>query len=186
MMTSSNGNMFRVTGSLCGEFTGEFPVQGPVTRNFELFFDLRLHKRLRKPSWGWWFETPSRSLRCHCNVNVTLLQSQLSHRPTVANSCTNQYEWHRLRMEAIFSLKNWGSYRVYLYAEPERFDTMIICESMRIRHEFTKHELIRCSEMQQDATRWRHDAIRSSAVTGLYSEWSVVRMVNSPKGHWSK
>ena len=23
-------------------------------------------------------------------------------------------------------------------------------------------------------------------VTGLYSEWSVVRMVNSPKGHWSE
>ena len=25
MMTSSNGNIFRVTGPLCGEFTGEFP-----------------------------------------------------------------------------------------------------------------------------------------------------------------
>ena len=23
-------------------------------------------------------------------------------------------------------------------------------------------------------------------VTGLYSEWSLVRMVNSPKGHWSE
>ena len=34
-----------------------------------------------------------------------------------------------------FSLKIWGSHRVYLYAEPEWFDTMIICESMRIRHE---------------------------------------------------
>ena len=53
----------------------------------------------------------------------------LSPRPTVANSCTNQCEWHRLQMEAIFSLKIWGSYRVYLYAEPERFDTKIICES---------------------------------------------------------
>ena len=27
-----------------------------------------------------------------------------------------------------------------------------------------KHELIRCSEMQWDATRWRHNAIRSSTV----------------------
>ena len=61
--------------------------------------------------------------------------SFLSPRPTVANSCRNQCEWHRLRMEAIFSLQIWGSYRVYLYAEPERFDTMIIYESMRIRHE---------------------------------------------------
>ena len=28
MMTSSNGNIFPVTGHLCGEFTGEFPTQG--------------------------------------------------------------------------------------------------------------------------------------------------------------
>ena len=42
MMTSSNGNIFRVTGPLCGEFTGpgEFPAQRPVTRSFDVFFDL--------------------------------------------------------------------------------------------------------------------------------------------------
>ena len=46
-MTSSNGNIFRVTGPLCGEFTGpgEFPTQRPVTRSFDVFFDLRLNKR---------------------------------------------------------------------------------------------------------------------------------------------
>ena len=27
--------------------TGEFPAQGPVTRSFDIFFDLRLNKRLR-------------------------------------------------------------------------------------------------------------------------------------------
>ena len=50
MMTSSNGNIFRVTGPLCGEFTGpgEFPTQRPVTRSFDVFFDLRLNKRLNK------------------------------------------------------------------------------------------------------------------------------------------
>ena len=64
MMTSSNGNIFRVTGPLCGEFTGpgEFPIQRPVTRSFDVFFDLRLNKRLSKQPWGWWFQTPSRSL----------------------------------------------------------------------------------------------------------------------------
>ena len=38
MMTSSNGNIFRVTGHLCGEFTGpgEFPAQRPVTRSFDV------------------------------------------------------------------------------------------------------------------------------------------------------
>ena len=50
MMTSSNGNIFRVTGHLCGEFTGpgEFPAQRPVTRSFDVFFGLRLNKRLSK------------------------------------------------------------------------------------------------------------------------------------------
>ena len=50
MMTSSNGNIFRVTGPLCGKFTGpgEFPAQRPVTRSFGVFFDLRPNKRLSK------------------------------------------------------------------------------------------------------------------------------------------
>ena len=69
MMTSSNGNIFRVTGPLCGEFTGpgEFPTQRPVARSFDVFCYLRLTKRLRKQPWGWWFETPSWSLWRHCN-----------------------------------------------------------------------------------------------------------------------
>ena len=67
MMTSSNGNIFRVTGLLCGEFTGEFPTQRPVARSFDVFFDLRLNKRLSKQPWGWWFETPSWSLWRQCN-----------------------------------------------------------------------------------------------------------------------
>ena len=70
MMTSSNGNIFRVTGPLCGEFTGpgEFPAQRPVTRSFDVFFDLRPNKRLSKQAWGWWFKTPSWSLWRRCNV----------------------------------------------------------------------------------------------------------------------
>ena len=69
MLVSSNGNIFRVTGPLCGEFTdpGEFPAQRPVTRGFDVFFDLRLKKRLSNQPWGWWFETPSWPLwrQCH-------------------------------------------------------------------------------------------------------------------------
>ena len=38
MMTSPNGNIFRVTGHLSGEFTGpgEFPTQRPVTRSCDV------------------------------------------------------------------------------------------------------------------------------------------------------
>ena len=118
MMTSSNGNIFRVTGHLCGEFTGPrwiphtkacdadweteifwyspelssllyslykiplaqacFPlarpnfhlhslVSQPVMWSFDVFFDLRLNKRLSKQWRGWWFETLPHPLWCHSN-----------------------------------------------------------------------------------------------------------------------
>ena len=72
MMTSSNGNIFRVTGHLCGEFTGpgEFPTQRPVTRSFDVYFDLCPNKRLSKQSWGWWFGTLSCSLWRHRNDHI--------------------------------------------------------------------------------------------------------------------
>ena len=46
---------------------GEFPTQRPVTRSFDVFFDLCLNKRLSKQSWGWWFDKISRSLWRHRN-----------------------------------------------------------------------------------------------------------------------
>ena len=54
MKTSSNGNIFRVTGPLCGNspVIGEFPSQRLVTRGFDVFFYLRLNKVLSKQSWG--------------------------------------------------------------------------------------------------------------------------------------
>ena len=48
--------------------TSVFPSQKPVTRNFDVFFDLRLDKQLFKQSRSWWFETPSRSLWRQCNA----------------------------------------------------------------------------------------------------------------------
>ena len=57
MMTSSNWNIFRVTG--------EFPSQRPMTRRFDVFLDLRLNKCLSKQS--------RRHLRClwaHSDVTV--------------------------------------------------------------------------------------------------------------------
>ena len=40
----SNGNIFHFTGPLCGNspVTGDFPTQRPVTRSFDVFFDLRI------------------------------------------------------------------------------------------------------------------------------------------------
>ena len=43
--------------------TGEFPAQRPVTPSFDVFFHLRLNKRLSKQQ----FETPSCPFWRHCN-----------------------------------------------------------------------------------------------------------------------
>ena len=76
MMTSSNRNIFRVTGHLWGIHRGtgnslvpgEFPAQRPVTRSFDVFCDVRLNKLLSKQWWGWWFETSSCPLWRHRNA----------------------------------------------------------------------------------------------------------------------
>ena len=47
---------------------GEFPTQRPVTRSFDVYFDLRPNKRLSKQSLGWWFETLSPPLWRHRNA----------------------------------------------------------------------------------------------------------------------
>ena len=128
MMTSSNGNIFRVTGHLCGEFTGprwiprtkasdavlwcflwsasEKTVEKTVVRLViwdaivpimtSLWWNciwnswyqteikgktcdcVRLNKRLRKQTWGWWFETLSRPLWRHRNMNTNILSSGTS------------------------------------------------------------------------------------------------------------
>ena len=71
MIISSNGNIFHVTGHLCGNslVTGEFPAQRPEMRSCcDVFFDLHLNKWLSKQSWVWWFDTPSSPLWHHCNI----------------------------------------------------------------------------------------------------------------------
>ena len=68
MMTSSNGNIFRVTGPLYGEFTGpgEFPAQRAVTRSFDVFFDLRqINDWVNNCEAG-----DLRRHRCHYDVSV--------------------------------------------------------------------------------------------------------------------
>ena len=62
---------------------GEFSAQRPVTQSFDVFFDLRLNKRLSKQSWSWWLETLSHPLWRHCNG--LLLPNQ--------NHPTSEYRW---------------------------------------------------------------------------------------------
>ena len=48
MMTSSNGNIIRVTGPLCGEFTSHrrIPLTKASDAELDVLFDLLMNKRL--------------------------------------------------------------------------------------------------------------------------------------------
>ena len=101
MMTSSNGNIFRVTGPLCGEFAGhrwipltkasdaelwcflsvpeqtvtsKFPTQRPVTWSFDVFLDLRLNRQLSNGAAG-----DLRRYRAHYDVIVIKIGRCFSH-----------------------------------------------------------------------------------------------------------
>ena len=60
------GNIF-VLLAIC-EVTCEFPSQRPVTRSFDIIFDLCLNKRLSKQPRLRWFEAPPRPFCRHCNI----------------------------------------------------------------------------------------------------------------------
>ena len=106
--------------------TGEFPAQRPVTRSFDVFFDLRLNKQLSKQSWGWWSETPSWSLWRHCN---DWWKSQ-TH-----NWCHKQY--YKVNI-VIYHSHRWWKYGFTLTV----FETVVLiltllwylCKEMRIRN----------------------------------------------------
>ena len=75
---------FRVTGPLCGEFTGHRRILLTKASSAELwcnFFDLQLNKRLSKQSRRRWLETPSRWLWRHCNERNIVYEKRLSRDP---------------------------------------------------------------------------------------------------------
>ena len=88
MMTSSNVYISRITGPLCGEFSGHRWTAPPPPhththththphkgqwRGVLMFSMIFMNKRLSKQSWDWWLETLSRPLWRHCNVCTLFL-----------------------------------------------------------------------------------------------------------------
>ena len=94
MMTLSNGNIFRITGPLCGEFTGHrwIPHKRPVTRSFDVFFNLRLNN-------GWANIREAGDLRRHrVHYDVTIILLLLCVSCILASTKRSiQYQWqHRI------------------------------------------------------------------------------------------
>ena len=99
MMASSNGNIFRVSGPLCGEFTGPRWIPRTKASEAELwcFLGLRLNKRLSKQSWCWWFETLPRPLWRQRNEVRKFW------------NCHNCNDWSQTRNDQIWTIAPLGN-----------------------------------------------------------------------------
>ena len=148
MMTSSNGSIFRVTGHLCGEFTGPRWIPRTKARDAELFFDLRLKKPLSKQWTGWWFETLSRPLWRHCNV------------------CTKFHSsgW-RLKIPAFYLIWNTGNCKQH------------ISQAIDISHISTMHQtnIPQCNISHIFVTKWCFVVCETGALRDLCDK-SIVYM----------
>ena len=96
MMTSSNGNIFRVIGPLWGESTGHRWIPLTKASDAELWCFLwpRLTKWLSKQSRRRWFEIQSHSLWRHCYVrrNISTCICMVCHSSTLT---WHRYTWNR-------------------------------------------------------------------------------------------
>ena len=125
---------------------GEFPAQRPVTRIFGVFFDLRLNKRLRKQSWGCWFETLSRPLWRQRNVGAlfdiaktkAVMAVFLAHWPNCNHECLNE-----TGVWMSFLGKRWRFIQ-YVYVLPCLYYTVNF-----LHNPHNKHAVVRPSRLLQ-------------------------------------
>ena len=90
-------------------FSALLSAQRPMTRSFDVYFDLRLNKGLGKQSWGWWFETLPRSLWRHsndmshvcelppftyCHTNMATLAGALFWPRPLNSLAPGKFEWN--------------------------------------------------------------------------------------------
>ena len=117
MVTSSNGNIFHVTGPVGGGGgIHRLPVnshhKGQWRRAWMFSLICALNKPLSKQSRGWWFETTLRSLWRHCNVieigEIQEMQRSLHH---LKGQLTELYEAY-VSLDSMLSNHFWNSFRL--------------------------------------------------------------------------
>ena len=178
MMTSPNGNIFRVTGPVRGEFFS----QRPVTRGFDVFF-LRLNKRLSEQSRRRWFDTSFRSWWHHCNTspeaNLKLKSREILFAPNIHFNCEIILEKNAKSTAVILSFSSQNSKNNLTATE-----RWVMDERQFLRFEFKKRfwrtpciaispctslslTLI-CSPANYDVIKWKHFPRYRPFVRGIF------------------
>ena len=127
-MTSSNGNTFRVTGHLCGEFNGPRWIPGTKASDAELcvFFDLRLNKRLSKQWWGWWFGTPLCPLWRHHN-GIVFIGCLCVDLVNLCQYKKSRLSWHLGSLDILGCLHTRGLCDIFMSLPLQRYNYPCYC-----------------------------------------------------------
>ena len=136
-------------------FVRWIPHQRPVTRRFDVFFDLRPNKRLSKQWWGCWFETPSCPLWSHCNVVLlfcnqfyswslglcskqnetrTLYSGTYYTKPHTISLCEMQHLWTQFSVSLIIYIVVKGARKIkcFAIARKHRYNWLLALKLMGI------------------------------------------------------
>ena len=128
------------------------PAQRPVTRSFDVFFDLHLNKCLSKQSWGWWFEMPSCPLWRHLNEisNTSVSMMTTWH----GSSCITGLLWGestgmgRLSKQRTYSTELWW----FLCCRPEQIVVKSVADDFRCLFDTTVMNRL----MSRSCLQWLH------------------------------
>ena len=111
MMTSSNGNICRVTAV-------NSPHKGQWRGALMFFCDLRLNKRVSKQSRRWWLETSSRLLWRYCNVMYKVVLRYCHGDAFTVCGMTMTQDDSYLVMTHTYT------HHIYIYRPPDKVKTM--------------------------------------------------------------
>ena len=142
MMTSWNGNIFRATGHLCGEFIGPRWIPRTKASDAELWCFLwsASDKRLSKQSWGGlWFETPLRPLWHHRNdwgISTHIKCVSLRIYINVESLCT------QLSIKLSISISVWPIEAIWRHWSGTTRAELMACCPMTRSHYMNQYQLI--------------------------------------------
>ena len=152
MMTSSNGNVFRVTGPLCGEFIGHRWIPLTKTSDAKLWCFLwsTPKQTVSKQSRCRGFKTPSRSLWLHCNVDLlgNLFRSGFGQKNTLCHTGTLRRKsrqgdspgihWRRWSLSSA-SLVNTKAYSLLFTLGNSRYINRVGCRYDTVQYQTVFH-----------------------------------------------
>ena len=99
-----------------------------------MFFYLRPNKRLSSQSWGWWFDTPSRSLCRHRNVSTVCTVGPGAWCPmsSTATSVIKSFMYMKLKIKLIYS---YWKFNLALYLDETAIKCYCIHNKTKYKHD---------------------------------------------------